>query len=634
MAFTPVKKVEEEFVPIKKVPVETSPRELREPTLSTHRATRGSGYGGPEPDPQKAAKQFGQWVRENPRMVGAGLGALRGARHGLPGAVGGAVLGGVFGEQVHQIDQLASKHPNMPTSTKESLLRQGKAGVVSAIEEVGGGITLKVANKVLAPFAKSVTPQAKIAIETLQKYMPGRKSAITTAEGTDHWMLDFAHNVATKSFFGGAPMAKHGVMRREAVENMVDGLANGFGKEADPVQLGNMVTDVISGNWKAYKEEFTRPLYNRVEQLTAPTVRKVPVFKSEPTGLFDANGKQLMREVQSGVEEVVEGGITADIRGLKKSVESNLRHLKNIKFVGKENSGDTMVLGISNLPDSIQVDTAIALRKRLIAISDELAITNKKDPAIGIANSLTKQLDNQIESALKSANPEALATWREANRLYKDGAGKYNNRFLRGLIKQADPVGGKGEPGKVLNTIFRNGGVDNINKVKTAVGKDAWNQLKGWHVREMLLKSAKPDGVIDGMRFKNQMFGSGGMRRDGMEAIYTPAEIKTLENNAITLGVIQAKQGGGAGGMLIQLAQAGAIAGIATGQFERASLGVLISPEVVARILTSKHANKWLLNTAQVGKRGVLVGSTALRLTNIAKKIEDEIAREREALSK
>jgi hypothetical protein len=631
MAFKPVREVEEEFVPVKEV--EEARVGMRQPP-SRVRATRGGSYGGPEPDPEVAAKMIGTWVRENPRTIGAGLGALRGSRLGLKGAVGGAVLGGVFGEQVHQLDQLASEHPNMPRSTKEALLRQGKAGVVSAIEEVGGGVTLKVANKVLAPFAKSVTPQAKVALETLQKYMPGRKSAVTTAEGTEHWMLDFAHNVATKSFFGGHPMAKHGVIRREAIENMIDGLANGFGKEADPVQLGNMVTDVVKNNWKAYKEEFTRPLYNRVEQLTAPTIKKVPVMDTVETGLFDASGKAITKEIQAGVEDVAVGGIKANITPLKKSVETNLRQLKDIKFLGKENSGDSLVLGISNLPDEIQVDTAIALRKRLIAISDELSLTNAKDPAIGIAKKLEYMLDSQIETALKGANKEALLTWREANRLYKHGAGKYNNRFLRGLIKQADPIGGKGEPGRVLGTIFKNGGVDNIRKVRAAVGQDAWNLLKGWHVRELLMKSARPDGVIDGLRFKKNMFGAGGMGKEAMESIYSKEEIKTLTNNAITLGVIQAKQGGGAGGMLIQLAQAGAIAGIATGQFERASLGVLMAPEVVARILTSKTANRWLLNTAQIGKRGVLVGSSALRLSNIAKKIEDQITREREALSK
>jgi hypothetical protein len=159
--------------------------------------------------------------------------------------------------------------------------------------------------------------------------------------------------------------------------------------------------------------------------------------------------------------------------------------------------------------------------------------------------------------------------------------------------------------------------------------------MKGWHVREMLLKSVDQNtGVVQGTRFKNRMFGGSGMRRDAMEAIYTKDEIKALENNAITLGVIQAKQGGGAGGMLIQLAQAGAIAGIATGQFERASLGVLIAPEVVARILTSAKANKWLLSQHQIGKKGVLVGSTALRLSNLARKFEDQIGKEREELSK
>jgi len=629
MEFTPVKEVEEEFTPVKEVDTTSPVRQLQ-----GQHGQRGGSYGGPEPDPQKAIDAFGNWVRENPRMVGAGLGALRGSISGVPGAVIGSVLGGVLGEQVHQIDQLASEHPNMPKSTKESLLRQGKAGVVSAIEEVGGGITLKVANKVIAPFAKSVTPQAKIAIETLQKYMPKKKSAITTAEGTDHWMIDFAHNVATGSFFGGKPMAEHGIMRRDAVANMVDGLANGFGKEADPIQLGNMVTDVVKGNWKAYKEEFTRPLYNRVEQLTTPTIKKVPVMGSVETGLFDAGGKELTKQVQTGVEDVVTGGIKANISGLKKSVETNLRQLKDLKFLGKENSGDSLVLGISNLPENIQVDTAIALRKRLIGISDELSITNAKDPAIGIAKKLTKMLDDQIESALKVGSPEALAVWREANRLYKHGAGKYNNRFLRGLIKQADPIGGKGEPGKVLSTIFRNGGTDNINKVRIAVGETTWNQMKGWHVREMLLKSTGQDGIVNGVRFKNQMFGSSGMRREAMEAIYTKSEIKTLENNAITLGVIQAKQGGGAGGMLIQLAQGSAIIGVATGNFEKTSLAILVSPEVIARVLTNKKANAWLLSQAQVGNKGVLVGSTALRLANVTRKMEDQIYKEREELSK
>ena len=219
--------------------------------------------------------------------------------------------------------------------------------------------------------------------------------------------------------------------------------------------------------------------------------------------------------------------------------------------------------------------------------------------------------------------------------MYKEGAGKYNNRFIRGLIKQADPIGGKGEPGKVLSTIFKNGGVDNINKVKTAVGPQLWNQMKGWHVRELLLKSTnKTTGIVNGVTLKNNMFGSSGMRREAMEAIYTREEIKQLENNAITLGVIQARQGGGAGGMLIQLAQAGAITGIATGTLQKTSVAVLVAPEVLARMLTSQRATKWFLNTQKFGNKGILVGSTASRMTNLAKEIEDKITKEREDITK
>ena len=631
MEFTPVKEVEEEFIPVKEVGV-GGIGAAEEPTLSP----RSSDYdiiGGPYMG--KAPPIAGRWARENPRMVGATMGALRGSKRGIPGAVGGALLGGVFGEQVKQLDQLATEHPLMPKTTKESLIRQGKAGVVSAIEEVGGGITLKAANKVLAPFAKAVTVDAKVAMETLQKWMPKGKTAITAAEGTNHWMLDFAHNVATKSFFGGAPMARHGIARKEAVVNMIDGLANGFGKEADPVQLGNMITDVAKNNWKAYKEEVTRPLYNRVEQLTAPTIRKVPVTKQVETGTFHFNGKPITKTVSAGFEEVVEGGVKVNVTGLKDSVKTNLRQLKDIKFLGKETSGDNLVLGITNLGDTIQVDTAIALRKRLIGISDELAITNAKDPAIGIAKNMTKMLDRQIDDALSKGSKEALETWRYANQMYKEGAGKYNNRFIRGLIKQADPIGGKGEPGKVLSTIFKNGGVDNINKVKTAVGPQLWNQMKGWHVRELLLKSTnKTTGIVNGVTLKNNMFGSSGMRREAMEAIYTREEIKQLENNAITLGVIQARQGGGAGGMLIQLAQAGAITGLATGTLQKTSVAVLVAPEVLARMLTSQRATKWFLNTQKFGNKGILVGSTASRMTNLAKEIEDKITKEREDITK
>jgi hypothetical protein len=569
------------------------------------------------------------------RYAGATGGSVIGtAVAGFPvGTVGGAIFGGAsgkYGQMKYEDEEIEDN-----VLLAEELT---KAGLTSGAEELVGHAMLAPLRplfKRLAPFKRKVTPEGQIAWDVLEKYMPKsawtglRKPPITPGEMTESRILDLTENVAERSLIGGSSMRSYKQNRMVAMNQLVDDLGKVFGQNLSEGELGTLVEQVIKGEWKEFKELITKPLYNTVEEIVKPDIVRVPIVKEVASEVLDSAGNPIIRKVVAGYEEKAVGGAQISIESLKNFLtkDQKVRVAKALKVMpGGEETGDSIIAGIMKLPDTLDYAAAKELRTRLGAAVGPLQATDKKAPAIGLTKKLRGMLTDEMDKGLKAFSPEAHSMWKDANKLYETGGDMYNNKFLRSILKQADPKE-TNQPSKVVGMIFQNKNTDRIKMVKNAVDQKTWNKLKTWYLQDVLTKSTTPgDPVPWGDSIWRRTFGPNGMGEEALSKIFEKSELESFKNVMTTLQVAQQRLAEGQGGMLIQLMQAGSAGALLAGKWEKVAWSILLLPEVFARMAMNPTASRALT-------QGLIVPAPApgalLRITNAAETVWKEVQQER-----
>ena len=169
-----------------------------------------------------------------------------------------------------------------------------------------------------------------------------------------------------------------------------------------------------------------------------------------------------------------------------------------------------------------------------------------------------------------------------------------------------------------MSGIFQKGGIKGINRVKTAVGKEVWEDLQGWYIRDVIERTSK-EGVLQGERFLKELFNPArGMSREGVETIFGKEGTKHIKEMGNALRVAQeavAKSKAG-GGMVIQLMQAGAITGLFVGRMPTGGTALLVGPYALAKIMVNKKASKWLTTGMKLPKGSAQLTAIMGRLSD------------------
>ena len=150
------------------------------------------------------------------------------------------------------------------------------------------------------------------------------------------------------------------------------------------------------------------------------------------------------------------------------------------------------------------------------------------------------------------------------------------------------------------------------------------------------MKESFSNGLPDGKKMEQAIFGPAGIGEDSLTAGFDPATVQELKGFVNALKVQQAKMPDGVGTVWIQLAQATAavqamgatasILGLTTGNIPLSTMGatVMFGPPVISRIMSSPGGIKFLtegLKTSMKTKKGIQIA------TQLAKILEAEIPR-------
>jgi len=542
-------------------------------------------------------------AREAPRtiggMVGGGVGKLFGpaAPITVPLFTG---IGAMTGQAFENVRESIYEPQVAPKTAWEGIKKTVKAGYEEPAYQLGGEKAFQFAGRLLKPYAKKVSEEARITIDYLKDRI---KPILMPAEATESRMLDIAENVAEGSIFGGGRISAFKLKRQNVMEKMADEIIDEFGRRASSDELGGLFEKLISNKRKLYNDKLVTPLFNQVEDMVKPIPKMIP------------EGVPLMTKLESVAP--------ISLESLKKFSKPLSRVGKDIGGIEGKNAGDDLVSGIMDLPNVVDFSVARELRSRLISRIDEFSVANAKAPAIGKAKQLIKLLDAEIESGLGKANPEALAVWREANALYKAGEQQFNNRLIRGLIRRADPDMG-GDPEGLVRAVFKPGMANRISVVKSALDGNTWRQYQSYFMQDLIKKSVDEEGKLVGLKLYNNMYGKTGYGEKVMNQIFSPEQVDEITKFATALKTTQTKSGTGTPGtMYIQLAQGGALTGIVGSIFmpktakyiTLGSSGIILGgPSILSRAMLNPSINKLLSEGIHLSPGTVKAGGIATRL--------------------
>lgn len=549
--------------------------------------------------------------------VGSIAGGIAGARlGGVPGAVVVAGAGGIVGDLVQTGIEHLMGVQDTPQTPMDALKSAGKEGAIGALSEGGGRAVIGLGAKALAPFAKTVTPEAQQAITFLQ---PKMKQPLLPSEATSSRTLDVIENVAESSLIGGGAIKSFKENRAQVFEDMADDIVNSFGPKTRPDEIGQALMDAVAKGKKTAQAP-AKILYNTVEAQVAPTKSMVTVMEDSPSGLLGANGKIMQVPVQKEIEV---GGANVSTQSMKLLTKPLAKIASEINRIEGGTAGDDLVSSIQDMKSTIPFAAAKALRSRLIASADKMSIDNKGAPAIGVTRRLVKVLNGEMEKSLGATDPNALAMWRHANTIYREGEQTFNNRLIRGLVKKGMEEFGD-NPEAIAKTIFQPGKITSISRIKEAVDSGTWKQLQSFAVQDLLAKGSL-DGVITGKKLDAAMFSRTGYGPNMMGAVFDPGQVDRLKAFSNALRLTQEKQSEGTGRMLIQLAQGGAAinliagaTGFADTDFNAESGVILLGPAVLAQLLTHAPTANWLIRGVQMPAHAAQAGAIAGHLLSAA----------------
>ena len=244
----------------------------------------------------------------------------------------------------------------------------------------------------------------------------------------------------------------------------------------------------------------------------------------------------------------------------------------------------------------------------------------------GIEMSATLEGGNKVKMYDKIPDREsAYEAWRLATRFYKEGQERFNNTMLRRLIKFADDTGTGAE--MIAPAIFKPGQISRVLKVKRAVDPATWKKLQGYFMEHLLQKSTGVDGNIVGKRLLNNISGKpGSFGLPMLKEVFSSQDLKAVEMFGKAVQIAQEKQAEGAGRMLIQLVQAGAIGSLAIGKKVGASSTIILGPTVISHMILHPTINKLLIEglSMPIGSREAVVLLTRITAASMTYTSKEE----------
>lgn len=501
----------------------------------------------------------------------------------------GASAGGEF---VQNITELALGADAAPQSREELGLRVAKEGAIGGAAELGGRGVVALGKKtgIFNFFKSTMTPEAEEAFDffklrtsdgrTIGDIAGAEEPFLLPSQATEHRGLDILNNVAEHSLFGGGPLQARRLAQDKEHGRLAEEFLDLIAPHIDDAQAARIFVASAKNN-KQIQQAPAKALYNTIEHEVAPRT---------------TDGIQI-------------GGITGGLGALKTFIQKELDISGSLHGLGDETVGGPMLRKIAEMPDQMNVQTIIQLRRRLRGIREgfEASPDTRKSPAVGVFKQLERFADQAVERALQGqGRSDLVGMWRQANEIWKNGSQRFNNGIIRRVSKMIDLD--KSVPEDIVTTAFAPGKVTRMNVMKEAVSGPAWQNIARAGMAKIYEKAVDPaSGALLGQSLEQALIGPEGLGAQGLTTAVGPIVAQRWLQFARAVKTRQAKSGASEGSVFIQLTQSGAA--VQASQVAIAALGlssgstelqvgagfILFGPAAVARIMTNPRSARILI---------------------------------------
>lgn len=503
-------------------------------------------------------------------LKGAGRAALElGGAIVAPEAIPGRLMGrGLVGAGERMVASGAGEAAGSLAAeafdpSEDPLRRATEAGVTGAVGEGVGSMLAKGFQKGVKPLVGKLHEGAEATIDRLR----GEGGILTPGLATRSHTMDLVENAAGASLVGGGRVLRTQEKAQEIIQQQTQDFVNRFWDKASIVEAGELIQQAVENKLDVFSTA-ARAHYRKVDELTAGASVNISGLK--------AQAKQLQMTIAAGLPSGAPGA-------------------------------SQMLKDVMKKPDVVSFADAAALRSDLLSIARGGAdlIPGK---AKGLAKKLAGDMDRAMQAGAKDMSDDALRAWRTANAFWRKGKDQFNSQLLKSIARK--------DPEMVFQTAIKNARPNSIKQVRKVVGAntDEWKKIQGQWLNDIFTKSTDVEGTLDGKKFLRQIKGMGD---DALKELFPAgADRSTLLELGNALRITQGKPDTGGLRLVVQFAQAGAVAGIfmSAGSSDATSAAAmtLLTPYALSRIITNKTAAKWL----SVGLRAPKGSDTAIRATS------------------
>lgn len=521
-------------------------------------------------------------LRSVPAAAGSMVSTLSKAG-GVPGAVVGSVLGGMgatIGELATAgIETLTSPWTGVPPPSPEAIKERALyAGATGAGGELLSRPVGAVINKAMAPFKGAVDPAGLEVQRMFPDALPNQVA--------DSRALDAATAVAEASLAGGKRVSDRKALLNTQAQQEAFGIVHRYGGPISAEKAGDAFQTALEGNTAAFKQHAGK-LYGEVDRLAQGhkvSLQSLKEFAAEqlekragiPGEVSGNRGLKMLSQVAKAGEDPAADAQTKELADALGVSPEELAKPAYASIRGQ--------LGITDQPMALDMtfQQAQTYRSDLLAFIRR-AKNEKDDVARGVATQLLKRLDDAMDASA-AANPALADVYKAANTFYRQGKQKYESELLRGLAEEY--------PEQVVEKLVKPGATTPIREARAAIGPQGWKSVQARTAETILNSALSKDGeTLAGDRLLGELrkYSSATLREiypdDGAQALWTLGRVlertQRKSNPYARTGIL--------------LAQGGVLVGATQFNLDPTAAGaVILTPALLARLLTSKTGAKWL----------------------------------------